>query len=118
MALIEYDIQYGSGQPKITCTVVQVDKGDRVLFKSGEANTAVRYKGQSPFRDGAGPQADEVFKVGETAGPFEVTVPSYGPPRKFDCGEIAAAKAEAVGYADATTSVGFKIWDGAGGDTP
>jgi len=119
MALIEYDIQYADGQPKVTCKVVQVDKDDRILFKSDSAKAAIRYVGQSPFRGGHGPQADEIFKVGQDAGPFDVTVPTFGKPRQVQCGEMQTAQSTTGGsFSAQATTEEFKVYPGAGFDTP
>jgi hypothetical protein len=118
MALIEYNIHYANGKTSVTCSVVQVDKGDRILFKSKDANTGIRYVGQSPFKGPDGPQADQVFDVGKDPGPFEVTVPSHGTLRHFDCGKIEAAEGTAVGHAHAMTHTTFTPWKGGGSDTP
>jgi hypothetical protein len=118
MAVIEYDIQYEGGKPNVVCKVVQVDKGDRILFKAEYANTGIKYQGQSPFQDSNGPQAGQAVMVDKLLGPFEVKVPTYGTPRHFECGEIEAAKTTGVGQPHVTTEMVFKPWKGGGSDTP
>jgi len=98
MALIEYDIEYVNGQVSVTVKVVEVDKGDRIQFKSKDADAAIRYtKKGSPFSSPDAPQADVVFKIGHgRKGPFTVVQHLTHENRlHFDCGELK--KAVAVG---------------------
>jgi len=114
MALIQYNLKYKNGKPKVTYTVLQVDQNDRIQFESDTANTAIRYKGGTPF-NGLGPQADKEFPVGNqgVVGPFMVAKTIMADQSiHFDCGEIADGKE----YSAAKPG-DFMPWS-AGCDTP
>ncbi len=91
MALIEYDIQVGKNKKtKVTYRIVQVDKGDRIRYKSNNAETAIKYVKGSPFKGPGTPQAGKPFPVGKTTTTaFEVakTVKEQSPIH-FDCGSL------------------------------
>jgi hypothetical protein len=128
MATIEYDIKYSkNGKTVVTRDVIAVDKGDKIIFKSNYGETGIRYEGRSPFTGSKEPQAGQVFKVGKSAGPFPVDIPSNGKPRKFKCGEIDMStktihtkpvNTKPIEDPTPTPILKLKSWKGGGNDTP
>jgi hypothetical protein len=118
MALIEYDIEYKNGKSHVTYKVVEVDKGDRISFKSNYPHTGIKYKKGSPFSGSNAPQANVVFEVGKgTKGPFTVTETLTSDNiLHFDCGEVVAVKSMSVS-GEGTHGPGLNSW-GSGATTP
>jgi hypothetical protein len=89
MALIQYEVHYENGSPKVTHCVLEVDKGDRIQFTSDIPNTAIEYIKGTPFGGSKAPQADQLFPL-ETqgvTGPFTVDKTLTDAKRiKFNCG--------------------------------
>jgi hypothetical protein len=112
MALIEYDINYVNGKADVTYKVIEVDKGDRIRFKSNDKNTGIQYKKESPFNTPDAPQPDVAFHVGAGVTPaFTVaTHLTAGNKIHFDCGSLVKAAAAPQG----TT---LQTW-GSGNGTP
>ena len=119
MALLACVIHYDdkSGKATASYSVLGVSVGDEILFMSDYPNTGIKYIGKSPFKGDHGPQADQVFAIGKEPGPFQVTMPSDGTRRHFDCGEAKAADAVTPQGTTTTTYTFSKTWAG-GGDTP
>jgi hypothetical protein len=110
MALIEYDIQYVNGKSTVTYRVIQVDKGDRIRFKSTYPGAGIEYQNDSPFADQHAPKANEPFPVKGTTADFTVAKPLTVKSRiHFDCGVIAAA---------APHGSGLESWGGGNGTPP
>ena len=120
MALLEYDIQYDekTGTSKVTCQVLEVEKDDRISFKSNYDDTGIKYQTGSPFSDPNGPKAGEFFKVGAgTKGPFRVVKSLTAKTRlHFDCGEMVQKSASGSNY-EVNTPATFRSW-GSGDGTP
>jgi hypothetical protein len=118
MALIEYQITYVKGKAKVTSQVVEVDKGDRLRFKSN-APVGIKYKRRSPFKDSKAPQPNQIFPVNSTTATFEVANPSTSTrPMHFDCGPPPPQKRTPIEPAYVKNPGGpWKPW-GTGGDTP
>ena len=111
MALLEYNIQYDetSGETKVICNVLEVDKSDRIRFKSNNAGTVINYKKDSPFNEADAPHAGENFTVGKgkTA---EFAVAKHLTAKNklhFQCGALVPGK----------NAMKLAPW-GSGGDTP
>ena len=118
MAVIEYDIEYVNGKATVTHKVVEVDKGDRIRFKSNYKDAGIKYKGGSPFAAPNAPEADTVFRVGKGTTPeFTVTKRLTADNRLlFDCGEVKVVRAVAsIGAGKETLEL--DSW-GAGEGTP
>ena|ERR1700680_2787261 len=90
MAVIEYEIHFGNGDPYVTTKVVEVNPGDKIRFKSNNANAGIEYKGRSPFEAPDAPQANKAFPVGSgTTSEFAVSEHLTTRNRiHFDCGVI------------------------------
>ena len=103
MALIEYTIEVTGDNSVVSPAVgVTLHEGDKVTFKSNNAENVIRYPRTSPFSD---LPEKENLPVGRTRkGPF--TIMNKPTPGKyhFDCGHIVGGK--------------FKKWGGGGGNTP
>lgn len=125
MALLEYELKVDpKGNSTVTCVVLQVDKNDRIQFKSNNANAAVLYKKSTPFT-GSGPKVGVPFPVGKKATPaFKVGRTLAAKQRiHFDCGEIqkttGADSKGKVGWTSTTKKPpnGFISW-GSGQTVP
>lgn len=134
MALIEYEITYVKGKkPTVTSKVVEVDKGDRIRFKSN-APAGIKYRKRSPFQDPKAPQPNQVFPVNSQTAAFEVAK-TIRRPIHFDCGpapdsvtppkQVAKASTKPIRqprgiakpWGTGSDDRGWKPW-GTGGDTP
>lgn len=95
MALIQYNLKYKNGKPKVTYTVLRLDQNDKIQFESDAANTAIKYKGGTPFNGSKAPKADKEFPVGNhgVVGPFKVAKTiAANQSIHFDCGEYPGGK--------------------------
>jgi hypothetical protein len=131
MALIEYNITVDqNGNSKVTCSVLEVDKNDRIQFRSNDDRAAILYQNGSPFTDDKAqqsnvPQAGVPFKVGKgTTQAFQV-IKSLDENQRlhFDCGVLPAKNGSKPKNAPKpapwvkTIPGGFQPW-GSGDGTP
>jgi hypothetical protein len=122
MALLEYNIEYDekAGTSKVTCQVLEVDKGDRISFKSNYKDAGIEYVKVSPFNSSDAPKADEFFPVGAgTKGPFAVMGSLTAKTRlNFKCGEpVKHAVPIGPGVID-DVPTGYNWWKGGGTPPP
>jgi hypothetical protein len=125
MALLEYELNVDpNGNSTVTCVVLEVDKNDRIQFKSNDAKAAIVYQKSSPFTDPKAPKAGTPFPVGKKATPaFKVAKTLTAKQRiHFDCGVLQKTKGpnpSGDDWSGATKSSpdGFKAW-GSGDGTP
>ncbi|HLH44167.1 MAG TPA: hypothetical protein VKV74_14360 [Bryobacteraceae bacterium] len=117
MALLEYELTVDeNGNSKVTCSVLEVDKNDRIRFKSNNAKSAIVYQKGSPFNDPKGPKAGVPFPVGKKATPaFKVAKVLNSQQRlHFDCGVLRKNSSSTV----KATPDGFQPWGGGDGTPP
>ena len=89
MAVIEYEIHFGNGEPYVTTKVLEVKPGDTIRFKSNNESAGIEYKGRSPFNATDAPQPNKAFPVSGTTAEFVVSQHLTTKNRiEFDCGEI------------------------------
>jgi hypothetical protein len=94
MALIQYNLEVGQdGHYQVTPTVLRVNKGDKIQFRSNVPNAAIKFKKASPFVGTGTPQAGEAFDVGNKRPTKPFTVAKISKTAiKFDCGVRSSAK--------------------------
>ena len=86
MAVIEYYIELGNGDPKVTTYVVAVSPGDTIRFRSNDADAGIQYKQDAPFSASEGPQGTQPFQVGKGTKDLKVTKPLTAKDGFFKCG--------------------------------
>jgi len=116
MAVIEYEIHFGDGEPYVTTKVIAVGDGDKIRFKSNNPQAGIEYRGRSPFSPTAdAPQPDKAFLVGEdTTEEFDVVQHLTERNRiMFDCGVVQAVIGQPApgSFTQASQTTTYKLTD-------
>lgn len=76
MALIQYNlVEDKNGNYSVTASLLEVDEGDRIQFKSSIPGAAVKYRENPSLEGSNAPKANVPLEVGNNGkkGPFTVT---------------------------------------------
>jgi len=121
MALIQYKLVLDKKDGySVTRTVLEVDKGDRIQFKSNVPNAAILYQKDPSFKGSKVPQAKVAFPVGNKGikGPFTVTKTFTRANRvMFKCGVLQSPQSPEY-ISGASKPPKFVPWPGKGQGTP
>jgi hypothetical protein len=93
MAVIQYNLKVDrDGNYKVTTSVVQVEEGDKIQFRSNVSNAAIVYQQDPAFKEPDAPKAKGEFPIGtrnSTKGPFTVATTLTAANRvNFKCGQL------------------------------
>ncbi|HEY7335172.1 MAG TPA: hypothetical protein VH639_09830 [Bryobacteraceae bacterium] len=93
MAVIQYNLKVDKdGNYKVTTSVVEVEEGDKIQFRSNVSNAAIVYQQDPAFKEPDAPKAGEQCAIGtrnSTKGPFTVATTLTAANRvNFKCGQL------------------------------